>query len=83
MQQGQCSAYSGPDAAHGGTLRWSLTAASRQSRYVASIMMRRAELAKWMWDLSKTPLVNMHYHRHEGDRSSPWPGWSVGGQGGR
>ena len=27
-----------------------------QSEYVASITRRRAELARWLWDLSKTPL---------------------------
>lgn len=32
-------------------------AVSRQSGYVASITRRRADLARWLWDLSKTPLA--------------------------
>jgi len=41
-------------------------APNRQSEHVASIMRRRAELARWLWDLSKSPLP--------GREGNPGPG---------
>ena len=38
-------------------------AVSRQSGYVASITRLRAELARWLWDLSKTALTAPTAHR--------------------